>query len=212
MLVEAGQGILVILSAKNAVELHQRLVARGALNRPGAGQGFLGFKNFFDHNVGVAQAIAQPFEIGGGVVQPVDVVDAHTVKLADFYHLVNQAVGLLKHLGVVDLEADQLVDGKKSAVVEFFRAHLPKRQTVELFSQQLIEQIKAAGLVGGAVKNHQVLVDKFAYLVAVLVNVPEQAFGKLGLVAVLAPGEIDDRIFDQVENAGDFHKGAIAPV
>ena len=61
-------------------------------------------------------AVAQPFEIAGGIGEAVGVVDAQSLDEAVIDELEDLPVRLLEDLGILDADAGELADVEEAAV------------------------------------------------------------------------------------------------
>ncbi len=104
--------------------------------------------------------LLQAAEVFRRIVQAVGVVDAQPLDLPLVHQPQNQPMRLLEDVGVLHADGRQLVDVEESAIIDLVRRHAPIGQTVGLFREQLIEQVKALGLALRAVKQRHVLLDE----------------------------------------------------
>src|SRR5437762_8967671 len=100
---------------QQVVDEGQEVVARITLHGPGGGQVFAWLEYFFHYDGGVAAGgVPQAMKIFFGVVQPVDMVYAQALEHTLLHEPEHQAVVLVEYFGVLNVEADEGVDGKET--------------------------------------------------------------------------------------------------
>src|SRR5262245_44522529 len=198
--VDLREFFLMLLIAKNAIDVIQKIVAGSALYGPGRRQFLRQIKNLFDDDVNIAELLSKTLQIRERVVKSVDMIDSHAGKFSRASELENQGVTIAKNLFVLDSHGDQLVDVKKTPVVELFGGHFPKRQTIELFREQLVQEIEALGIAFDAIEPGDVGVDELLDFGAA-VKFPEHAFDKDDLIGALADFFLGRKIFQNEQNA-----------
>ena len=86
------------------------------------------------------EAVLQPREILGRVVQAVGVVDAQAVDLAGGGQVEREALRRLEHARVFHAQAGELVDVEEAPVVDLVGGHPPEREPVGLRLVQRVQR------------------------------------------------------------------------
>ena len=86
-------------------------------------------------------------------------------------------------------DSHQVVDGKKSPVVDFVVGGEPVRQHVSLHGQQPVKQHKALGLPLAAIEEAHIVIDEIPHLGRLLIQLPEPFLDGLPLHASF-PGHL----------------------
>jgi len=177
---------------EQAVDEAEEVVARGAGDGPVFGEGFIAGEDLLDDDeeagrfrCGAGDAAAEAAEVGGGVVEPVEVVDAQASDLALADEAEDEGVGGLEDAGILDAYADEVVDGEEAAVVDLLGGGFPEGEPVGLIGEDPVEEGEAGGVAGPAVEDPDVFVDEGADLRVFDVEGPELLAEGLGGVAAL---------------------------
>ena len=120
------------------------LVAGGAVDRPGVGQRLVAGEDLLDPEPAIGVPPAHPLQVGPGLAQAVDVVDPDRVDVATIQQRVDQHVGGVQHLGVLDPDPDQRRDVEEVAVVHHGGRLVPVGQRVVLIVQQAAQGVGVA--------------------------------------------------------------------
>ena len=139
IIVDAGEFFFVFCLDENAVELIEEIVAGGSVHVPRWRQGFAGGENFFHEDAGRAQEFCEAAKVLSGVPESVGVIDAqgHFGLAAKRS---KQGVGGAEDFGFLNVEADEFVDVKETAVIDFFVGEFPVAETVMLLTKNDIER------------------------------------------------------------------------
>ena len=82
----------------------------------------------------------------------------------------------LEDPGVFHPDADQVVDAEKAPVIDQVQGDRPIGQAIRLRAEQAVQQVKAFRVSGAAIKNGDVLIEKFLNLRIALIEEPEIIF------------------------------------
>ncbi len=140
---------------EHAVDPAQRVVPGGAGALPVGGQPLVAGEDLLHHRVGPAGGRRQPLQVAARVGEPVRVVDPEAVQHALAVQPQQHAVGGLEHLGTLDPDGDQLVDGEEPPVVQLGAGQSPPGRAVPLPGEQLGQRQR---LGAGAQRQHVVVV------------------------------------------------------
>ncbi len=120
-----------------------KVVAGAAVDRP-IRQPLVAREDLLNKDVErLAASLAQRRAIGGGVEQPVDMVDTQPVDLSMIDHVEHQPVGCIEQLGQFDAQPGQIVDVEKPAVVDLLGGNAPVGDPISLLLQQPMQTAKA---------------------------------------------------------------------
>src|SRR2546423_4170421 len=91
-------------------------------------------------------------------------VHSYSCDAAITQQLAHQAVSGSEHLWVLHPQADQLIDVKKSPVIDLLARNHPVREPVGLSIQQAVQRIEAVAVPGLPVAGLQRALNKLAHL------------------------------------------------
>src|SRR5574337_1798137 len=125
---------------------------------------------------GQKHAALQSTEILGGFVQTIGVVDPETADLPLTNQPKDQFMGLLKHIGVFHPDSGKLIDIEESAVVDLLAGDPPEGHTVDLSSQQGVQQIKTSGIPLFPIEDPDILLDEPPHIFSFIGKLGESLF------------------------------------
>jgi hypothetical protein len=138
-LVGRGQALRPARVDQEADEQVRHLVAGGPIDRP-VGQRLVGAEDLLDEEVGrPADPAAEPVEVGTGVAQAVDVVDAEPVDGAVGDQREDELVGRLEDRLVLDPEPGEVADREEAPVVQRLRRQAEPRRPPVLRGDERFE-------------------------------------------------------------------------
>ncbi len=154
-LVRPGQPAGARVVGEHAVDPAQRVVPGGPGAGPVGGQPLVAGEDLLHHRVGAAGGPGQPLQVAARVGEPVRMVDPEAVQHAFAVQPQQHAVGGLEHLGTLDPDGDQLVDGEEPPVVQLCAGQPPPGRAVPLPGEQLGQRQRPGA---GAQRQHVVVV------------------------------------------------------
>lgn len=129
---------------EDAVDRSPGLVTGGSRHRPLFGQRLVAGEDLLHDDVAsifAAQPLLQRFEVGVGIVDPVEMIDAKAGDSSLRDEPQDQGVGRLEHRRVAHPDADQVGDVEEAAVVDLTGRQPPVAEPVGLRLDHLVEQV-----------------------------------------------------------------------
>ena len=127
----------------------RRLVAGGALDRPGGGHGFITGQDLLDPDRRVADMVAQALQIGRRIGKPVDMIEPDALHQILFQKLEQQRMHVVEHRLVLDPHADQAGDVEETPVRDTVALVFPMGQPPRLGRMRVTDRLRvAAHLLG----------------------------------------------------------------
>jgi hypothetical protein len=116
------------------------VVARRALDRPFGPQSLVGRQDLLDDQIKrLGRARPQRAEIGFGIEETVDMIDAQPIDFAAFEHAEYARVDMVKDRAHFDTQSREVVDIEEAAVVDLVFGHPMKGDAPELLPDETIE-------------------------------------------------------------------------
>ena len=104
----------------------------------------------------------QPIQVGGGIVQAVDVIEAQAADHALGDEPEQQSVRRREHLGILHPQAGESVDVEEPPVVDLVEGGTPVRQAVGLAFEQAVQAVEAVRVPRCAVERAHAGLDVVA--------------------------------------------------
>ena len=202
--IKGGKVLLGRRIAEQPVDHAKKIVTAGALARPTYRQLLAVFQNLLHHQIDIGRLFAQAAEVLRRIVEAVDVIDPQAGDFFLGHQFQDQLVGEGENLGVFDPQRDQVVDGEKPPIVEFFVTDFPVGQAEKLFAEQAVQQIEALGLAGLAIKDPDIFLDELMHLGTAVPQLPQHLLDKGNLVVALLTLLAGRDVFEQVEHAQEL--------
>ena len=155
--VEPGERPLGRGEHEEPQDLVEEIVTGGPVDRPGPGQHLAAFQDLLHQDPGPGCDLAQPLQVGAGIGQPVDVIDANAIDHSLGHPAPEQGVGSLEHPLVFNPQPHQRIDVEEAPVAQVSRRRTPVGQSTVLLAQEGVQR------VGVQIQGGYLLVDRGGY-------------------------------------------------
>ncbi len=130
--IQPRQRALGVRVDEQAAHVVEEVVAGGAVARPGRRQVLVALEDLLYRDIRRGEPLAHALQVPGRVGEPVRVVDAQTLHRSVGDEPPRQRVDAVEDRGVLDAQADEVVDQEEAAIVHALLAREPVLEAVVL--------------------------------------------------------------------------------